>query len=664
MRLLTVATSTLLLGLSSAIPTPHNGPILHEKRTHSTQLVRRHRAPSTTTLPVRIGFSQSNLDIAHALLMELSDPLSDKYGQHMSAKEVSDFFRPSSESIGSVRDWLHSSGIDTDRHQVSPGRGWLKFDATIEELESLLSTEYHVYEHSETEELHIGCDGYHVPLGVHSHIDFISPTVSTIQIKSRASKQKRGSTKASPASFPPYVKPANLNLDPAAFAASGSTIPCYTAVTPDCLRKLYGIPKGSSKHKGNEIGIFEDGDWYDQEDLDLTFAALSPNIPKGSHPALEGIDGGIAPFFFDGSEQIGVESLLDMSIILSLVYPQQAILFQVDDLTALEPSQGFGDTFLDALDASYEERGQKSGSTGAMPCKALVSPCNPSSFGDDGAGTLGLESLLGLSFMQGPGAANGTGITWPEKEMCGAYKPTNVISVSYGLGEDTFSFFYENRQCVDGVSNRGECIIPSNGTYNGDPGAFSPSFPASCPYLTSVGATQINPDDKTETAVAVDNEEYYSGGGFSNYWPTPDYQQSTLANYFKKTPPPYNLTSYGNPYYNQSGRGYPDVSVVGLNILLYVGGQPAFVGGTSASAPIFASIVNLINEKRFAAGKSTVGFINPTLYKNPQAFTDITTGSNPGCNTNGFNATKGWDPVTGIGTPKFSKLLDVFMDLP
>jgi len=139
------------------------------------------------------------------------------------------------------------------------------------------------------------------------------------------------------------------------------------------------------------------------------------------------------------------------------------------------------------------------------------------------------------------------------------------------------------------------------------------------------------------------------------------------------------LTSYGNPYYNQSGRGYPDVSVVGLNILLYVGGQPAFVGGTSASAPIFASIVNLINEKRLAAGKSTLGFINPTLYKNPQAFTDvsylvsvvyalltrqITTGSNPGCNTNGFNATKGWDPVTGIGTPKFSKLLDVFMDLP
>ncbi|KAE8445545.1 hypothetical protein EG329_013309 [Mollisiaceae sp. DMI_Dod_QoI] len=655
MWFLTVATSTFLLGLSFAVPTPHNGHVLHEKRTPSAQLVRRYRAPPTTTLPVRIGFSQSNLDVAHELLMELSDPMSDKYGQHMSAKEVGDFFRPSSESIGSVRDWLHSSGIDTGRHQVSPGQGYLKFDATIEELESLLSTEYHVYEHSETEALHIGCDEYHVPLGVHPHVDFISPTVSTLQIKRGAAKQKRGPTKSSPASFPPHVKPANISVDPSTFAADGSTTPCYTAVTPDCLRKLYDIPKGTTKHTGNEIGIFEDGDWYDQEDLDLTFAALSPHVPKGSHPTLEGIDGGVAPFFWDGSEQIGVESLLDMSIILPLVHPQEAVLFQVDDLIALESSSGFGDTFLDALDASY--------------CTF------------EGGDDPNLDPLYPDTDQAG-GAANGTGMTYGDKEMCGAYKPTNVISVSYGLGEDTFSFFYENRQCTEylklglqgvtvvyasgdsGVSNRGECLIPADADYNGDPGAFAPSFPASCPYLTSVGATQINPNDKSETAVAVDSEEYYSGGGFSNYWPTPDWQQSTLTNYFKKTPPPYNLTSYGNPFFNQSGRGYPDVAAVGLNILLYVSGQPSFVGGTSASAPVFASIINLINEKRLGAGKSTVGFINPTLYKNPHAFTDITTGSNPGCNTNGFSAVKGWDPVTGLGTPKFEKLLDVFMDLP
>jgi tripeptidyl-peptidase I len=228
MRFLTVATSTLLLGLSLAVPTPHNGHILHEKRGSSTPLVRRHRAPPTTTLPVRIGLSQSNLDTAHELLMKLSDPMSDKYGQHMSAKEVGDLFRPSSESIESVRDWLHSSGINIDRHQLSPGRGWLKFDATVEELESLLSTEYHVYEHSDTEDLHIGCEEYHVPLSIQRHLDFVSPTVSTIKIKSGAAKQKRGekTTKSSPASFPPHVRPAGINMSPDTLAGGGSTIPC------------------------------------------------------------------------------------------------------------------------------------------------------------------------------------------------------------------------------------------------------------------------------------------------------------------------------------------------------------------------------------------------------------------------------------------------------
>lgn len=226
MRFFAVATSTFLLGLSVAVPTPRSGHVLHEKRTHSPQLLKRYRAPPTTTLPVRIGFAQSNLDVAHELLMKVSDPTSDEYGQHMSAKEVGDFFRPSSESIDSVRDWLHSSGIDTERHKVSPGRGWLKFEATIEELESLLATEYHVYEHSYTEALHIGCDEYHVPLEVQKHLDFISPSVSTVQIKKGAAKHKRGSLKSSPASFPPHVKPANITLSPAELASGGSTVPC------------------------------------------------------------------------------------------------------------------------------------------------------------------------------------------------------------------------------------------------------------------------------------------------------------------------------------------------------------------------------------------------------------------------------------------------------
>lgn len=102
----------------------------------------------------------------------------------------------------------------------------------------------------------------------------------------------------------------------------------------------------------------------------------------------------------------------------------------------------------------------------------------------------------------------------------------------------------------------------------------------------------------------------------------------------------------------------------GLNIALFVGGDFGTEGGTSASSPIFASLINRIIEERLAVGKGPLGFINPVLYTNPQVLNDITNGSNPGCGTDGFQAAAGWDPVTGLGTPNYPKMLELFLSLP
>lgn len=124
--------------------------------------------------------------------------------------------------------------------------------------------------------------------------------------------------------------------------------------------------------------------------------------------------------------------------------------------------------------------------------------------------------------------------------------------------------------------------------------------------------------------------------------------------------------NYGPNVYNDTGvaRGFPDVSAIGDDVAIVFNGTTYSVGGTSASAPIFAGIVTLLNEARLAVNKTAVGFLNPTLYAHPEAFNDITIGNNAGCGTDGFNATPGWDPVTGLGTPNFEKLKAIYLALP
>jgi tripeptidyl-peptidase-1 len=104
------------------------------------------------------------------------------------------------------------------------------------------------------------------------------------------------------------------------------------------------------------------------------------------------------------------------------------------------------------------------------------------------------------------------------------------------------------------------------------------------------------------------------------------------------------------------------------------GGELSPSGGTSAAAPVVAAIIGLLNDARFRAGKSSLGFINPALYAiGWTALNDITLGQSIGCNgvstQSGqpipgasiipwatWNATAGWDPATGLGTPDFEKL--------
>jgi tripeptidyl-peptidase-1 len=214
----------------------------------------------------------------------------------------------------------------------------------------------------------------------------------------------------------------------------------------------------------------------------------------------------------------------------------------------------------------------------------------------------------------------------------------------------------------DGVAN---FIARGNASACG----FNPSYPATAPYVTAVGATQGIESNTTEIAcTSTTGGGITTGGGFSTVFPQPSYQTAAVAAYMQNGPnmPPSNM-------YNGQGRGYPDVAMAGHNFIMTIGGQFTAADGTSASAPVFAGVITLINSARLSMGKPSLGFLNQILYSlqasTPSAFHDIVSGTNncaagqqgqQTCCQYGFTATTGWDPLTGLGSvnyPVFSQAL-------
>jgi kumamolisin len=168
------------------------------------------------------------------------------------------------------------------------------------------------------------------------------------------------------------------------------------------------------------------------------------------------------------------------------------------------------------------------------------------------------------------------------------------------------------------------------------------AWPADDAYVVSVGGTDLVTSSaagpwKSETAW-VD-----SGGGISpDKIAIPSWQKAAI-----------NSTNKGSTTY----RNGPDVSA-NANFTFYTCGdqttcQANVYGGTSFAAPMWAAYVALVNQQRVAAGKTTIGFLDPYIYaENANAttynsdFHDITSGK-----SGSYSATTGYDLVTGWGSP-------------
>jgi tripeptidyl-peptidase-1 len=264
--------------------------------------------------------------------------------------------------------------------------------------------------------------------------------------------------------------------------------------------------------------------------------------------------------------------------------------------------------------------------------------------------------------------------TWTG-EIDNETNPPFIHSVSYGSQGDYPTDSYRNRLNAEFMTlgSRGLSIIFASG----DSGAgcevvqddsscdctFYPSFPATCPYVTSIGATRfLNGNTGPEGAV----QAFGSGGGFSQHFPTQSWQQSAVSGYLDS-----GVKLPESCAYNASGRATPDAAALGdVYFQVVNGGTTISVGGTSASAPSFSAVFSLLNDIKLNQGESTLGFLNPWIYStaasNPNAFFDVTNGNNfvtqccKSGHESGFLCATGYDPVTGVGTPNFAFFSQLF----
>ncbi|KAJ7810822.1 subtilisin-like protein [Mycena leptocephala] len=554
-------------------------------------------APLTPSrgLNLRFGLVQHGFSHLESLLLNISDPSHPSYGNHLSKEQVHALSKPSNNTLKLVEGWLATHNARNVKWSSSQDS--VTAVVPVSSAESMLSTRFGVFEHAKSGKRVVRTLSYSLPEDLVPHIDYVHPTTAFFD----PLRHGMGKFSSEELSDTVAIQP---HLDRRPVALNQSDFPsCVRVVDPPCVRKLYNIGNYTpavSVHKNNRIGVAGYLDiWARPDSLELY---LNDYIPEsiGSNYTMDvvnitGFQDLLLPFPRG-------EGNLDTQLAIGVAYPIPMTYYATNSVPPYIPDQnqdgelpGVNEPYLDFIDY-----------------------------------------LLGLDH------------------------PPTVITTSYGDDEQTD---YANAVC-QGFAKLGarQCMsfprsvqpllhyfwqtcIANTGN---NATTFLPVFPASCPYVTSVGMTQ---GFFPQTTVSS------SGAGFSYYFDRPSYQDAAVSAYLAGSANK-DETALQSSMYNHRGRAYPDIVCTGGGAFFdYFFNRWDIGGGTSAAVPTTAGIVALLNDWRLRHGKPTMGFLNPFLYGvGMKGMVDITEGIVNGCEQPGFNATHGWDPASGLGFFDFKKL--------
>lgn len=247
-------------------------------------------APSSeSTIALRIGLQEQNLDQLESLIYAVSTPGNPSYGNHMEKEDVAALLKPASETESEVLTWLNQAGVTA----VHCDGSWVTFATSVGTANKLLSTDFAYYESDGVTKLRTM--HYSVPDDLAKHINLISPTTYFGKTTAQAPTRPRVSNQLSP-------RQANQS--------------CATLTTPDCLKQIYDIKYTPTGNTSSTIGF---GSFLNQSARteDLQLFEKKYNIGAQSF-SVQLINGGVNDQSIDGNHG---EANLDVQYIVGISHP-------------------------------------------------------------------------------------------------------------------------------------------------------------------------------------------------------------------------------------------------------------------------------------------------------------------------------------------------------
>ncbi|KAL0931697.1 tripeptidyl peptidase a [Colletotrichum truncatum] len=560
-------------------------------------------AADNQQINLQIGLKMQNIEKLETMLKDVSDPDSPNYGKYLSAAQVNEVFKPAEASVAAVQAWLAKENVK-DVSYTDGGR-FVNFATDVATANRILGASFAYYDVQGSMKLRT--KEYSVPDTMAQHIELVTPTTYFGNMKSDPAFANPMPADAVP---PPLARRQGQN--------PGATANCSRAFTPACFELAYN------------------------------YGAYQADPAAGSRV-------GFASFLNQSARQPDLTAFLTRFQLPAQNFKSVLVNGGLDHQ---DPKGSIGEANLDAQVMAATVK--------TLPITQFITggngPLVPNLRSPNPADNQNEPFLDFYQFM----------MTQENKDI------PQVLSVSYGDDEQTVPIEYATRVCnlIGMMGLRGVTILESSGdTGVGAPcrandgsnkPQFTPTFPATCPYITAVGGTQAFGPEITWIA---------SGSGFSNYFKQAWYQEAAVTSYLA-TGISSETKKYYEPFANFSGRGFPDISAHSASPPFPIVAADRLVGtgGTSASAPLVAGLVGLLNDARIRVNQPTMGFMNPWLYKRGfRGLTDVNAGVAQGCGGvdlqsgkpiqgagvipfASWNGTQGWDPVTGLGLPNFEQM--------